>query len=199
VSQVSIAAESRTEFGKGAARRVRRAGQVPAVIYGHGQDPRHVALPGHDLGRALKTANVLLAVSIDGDSVLTLPRSVQRDPVRQTLEHVDLVIVARGERVVVDIPVTVVGRPIGSVLVDLQQPTIALEVEATHIPSEVVIDVEGTDVGHVVHYRDLVLPEGAALVADADAIVLTVSSPSAAADAADAAEAVEAAAAPSED
>jgi large subunit ribosomal protein L25 len=176
VSEVRIKAERRTEFGKGAARRTRRSGNVPGVIYGHGTQPNHVALPGHELMLALKTPNVLLQVSVDGEDVLTLPKSVQRDPVRQTLEHIDLVIVRSGEKVTIDVPVAVSGRVIGA-LVDLVTPAVSVEAEATHIPAEVPLDIEGMAVGQVVRAGDLTMPAGATLAADPEQIVLVLEAP----------------------
>jgi large subunit ribosomal protein L25 len=176
VSEVRIKAEPRSEFGKGAARRVRRAGQVPGVIYGHGADPTHVALPGHDLMLALKTANVLLRVSLDDTTFLTLPKSVQRDPVRQILEHVDLVIVRSGEKVTVDVPITLTGRVAGAV-VELNVGALSVEAEATHIPTGIVIDIEGHEVGSVIRAGELVLPTGTTLAADPEQIVVTLAAP----------------------
>jgi len=176
VSEVRIKAESRTEFGKGAARRTRRAGLVPGVIYGHGSAPAHVALPGHDLMLALKTPNVLLRVSVGDDTLLTLPKAVQRDPVRQVLEHIDLVIVRSGEKVTIDVPITVLGKVTGG-MVELVSAAISVEAEATHIPSGIVLDIDGMEVGTIVRAGDLALPEGTTLVADADQIVLAVAAP----------------------
>jgi large subunit ribosomal protein L25 len=178
VPEVKINAERRTEFGKGAARRTRRAGQVPGVIYGHGSDPAHVALPGHDLMQALRTPNVLLRVAVDGDSLLTLPKQVQRDPVRHTLEHVDLVIVRSGEKVTIDVPVTVEGRVVGG-LVELVVAAVSLEAEATHIPSQVLVDVDGREIGTTVRAGDLVLPQGTTLAADPDQIIVSILAPQA--------------------
>ena len=108
--EVKLIAELRTEFGKGAARRIRRADKVPAVLYGHGTDPIHIALPGHETLLALRTANALLSIEVDGSSQLALPKQVQRDPLKHTIEHVDLVIVRRGEKVTVDVAIHLVGR-----------------------------------------------------------------------------------------
>ncbi|MFI5100753.1 MAG: 50S ribosomal protein L25/general stress protein Ctc [Actinomycetes bacterium] len=177
--EVRIKAEQRQEFGKGAARRTRRAGNVPGVIYGHGTAPAHVALPGHELTLALKTANVLLRVDIaDGTDLLTLPKSIQRDPVRQSVEHIDLVIVRSGEKVTIDVPVSVHGRVAGAI-VELVSAAVSVEAEATHIPSEIVLEVDTLEVGAVVRAGDLVLPEGTTLVADADQIVLIAAAPTA--------------------
>jgi large subunit ribosomal protein L25 len=178
VSEVRIAAEPRTEFGKGAARRTRRAGKVPAVLYGHGTDPRHISLPGHDLMLALKTPNVLLRVEgLDGGSELALPRDVQRDPLKGFLEHVDLLLVRRGEKVTVEIPIQLVGAIAPGGMLDQQLVQISLEAEATHLPSHVEIDIEGMGIGDVVHAKDLKLPEGATLEADEESLVLQVVAP----------------------
>jgi len=178
VSEVRIKAEPRNEFGKGAARRVRRAGQVPGVIYGHGADPTHVALPGHELMLALKTANVLLQVSLEGTKFLTLPKSVQRDPVKQVLEHIDLVIVRSGEKVTVDVPITVTGRVAGGI-VELNVGAVSVEAEATHIPTEIVVDIDDHEVGTVIRASELALPDGTTLSADPEMIVVTIAAPSA--------------------
>ncbi len=177
MAEVRIKAEQRTEFGKGAARRTRRAGFVPGVIYGHGTAPAHVALPGHELTMALKTANVLLLIEVvGGDDHLTLPKSIQRDPVKQSVEHVDLVIVRSGEKVTIDVPIAVTGRVAGA-MVDLQHPAVSVEAEATHIPSEIAIDVDGMEVGAVVRAGDLRLPEGTTLIADPELIILVAAAP----------------------
>jgi len=178
VSEVRIKAEQRSEFGKGAARRTRRAGQVPGVIYGHGTKPSHVALPGHELMLALKTPNVLLRVDLAGETVLTLPKAIQRDPVRQVLEHVDLVIVRSGEKVTIDVPVAVSGRVSGAII-ELVQAAVSVEAEATHIPQSIDLDIEGMEVGQVVRAGDLELPEGTTLAADPDQLVLTLAVPAA--------------------
>jgi large subunit ribosomal protein L25 len=178
VSEVRIKAEPRTEFGKGAARRVRRSGQVPGVIYGHGADPTHVALPGHELMLALKTANVLLQVNLEGTKFLTLPKSVQRDPVRQVLEHIDLVIVRSGEKVTVDVPITLTGRVVGGI-VELNVAAVSVEAEATHIPTEIVVDIDGHEVGSVIRASELVLAVGTTLSADPEQIIVTIAAPAA--------------------
>jgi large subunit ribosomal protein L25 len=174
VSEVRIAAEPRSEFGKGAARRIRRSAKVPAVLYGHGTAPRHITLPGHDLMLALKTPNVLLALDIEGASELALPKDVQRDPVRGHLEHVDLVLVRRGEKVVVDVSVTVVGEPAPGTLVTVDQQTVQVETEATHIPTEIQVDVAGLAAGAQVLASQLTLPAGTTLALDPEALVLAV-------------------------
>jgi large subunit ribosomal protein L25 len=180
VSEVRIAAEPRTEFGKGAARRTRRAGKVPAVLYGHGTDPQHISLPGHDLMLALKTPNVLLRVQgLSGGDELALPKDVQRDPLKGFLEHVDLILVKSGEKVTVEIPVVVTGEIVSGNLLDQQLVQIAVEAEATHIPQQVEVSVDGLDAGAIIHAKDLKLPAGATLIADDEAIVLQVNAPGA--------------------
>ncbi|MFC7326694.1 50S ribosomal protein L25/general stress protein Ctc [Marinactinospora rubrisoli] len=175
MSEVRIAAEPRTEFGKGAARRARRAGKVPAVLYGHGTEPRHINLPGHDLMLALKTPNVLLRVDgIEGGDNLALPKSVQRDPIKGFLEHVDLLVVKKGEKVTVEIPVTVVGEVVSGGVLNQELVQVEVETEATHIPEGVEVDVEGVEIGAHVTAGQLKLPAGTALVTDAETIVLTV-------------------------
>ncbi|MFF4773848.1 50S ribosomal protein L25/general stress protein Ctc [Microtetraspora fusca] len=180
MSEVRIAAELRTEFGKGAARKIRRAHKVPAVLYGHGTEPRHLTLPGHEVLLALRTANVLIRVQGDGVDELALPKGVQRDPIKGFVEHVDLLLVKRGEKVTVEIPVTVTGEVIGSALVDQQLVTVSVEAEATHIPSGVEVDVDGKDVGFAVTAADLQLPNGVTLAGDPEALVLHVVAPQAA-------------------
>jgi large subunit ribosomal protein L25 len=174
VSEVRIIAESRTEFGKGAARRIRRDNKVPAVLYGHGTDPRHLSLPGHELMLALKTANVLLTLDIDGDDQLALPKDVQRDPIRGHLEHVDLVVVTRGEKVTVEIGVHLVGEAAPETFVTTEQQSLSVEAEATHIPTGVDVSIEGLQVGTQIHAKDVVLPEGVTLVTDPEALVVNV-------------------------
>jgi large subunit ribosomal protein L25 len=175
VPEVHIAAEPRTEFGKGPARRERRAGKVPAVLYGHGGDPRHITLPGHDVLLALRTANVLIRLEgLSGGSELALPKAVQRDAIRGTVEHVDLILVRSGEKVTVEIPVNVIGEVSPDGLLDQQLVQITLEAEATHIPPGIDVDVEGLEVGASVHASDLVLPAGVTLAVEPDILVLHV-------------------------
>jgi large subunit ribosomal protein L25 len=181
VSEVRIAAEPRTEFGKGPARRTRRAGRVPAVLYGHGTDPRHITLPGHELMLALKSANVLLRVQgLDGgDELLALPKDVQRDPLKGFLEHVDLLVVKRGEKVIVEVPIQLTGEIGPEGILDQQLIQISLEAEATHIPQGVEVSVEGMAVGDAVYAKDLKLPAGSTLDTDGETLVLHVIVPAA--------------------
>ncbi|MFF3783488.1 50S ribosomal protein L25/general stress protein Ctc [Streptomyces sp. NPDC001933] len=175
MAEVKLAAQVRTEFGKGAARRTRRANLVPAVIYGHGAEPVHVTLPGHDLMMALKTANVLIGLEIDGKDALVIPKAVQRNPLRGDIEHVDLLTVKRGEKVNVEIAVHVEGdlAPGGNLL-EYVQNTLLVEAEATHIPESVTVSVAGLDAGASVLAKDITLPKGAVLAGDEDAVVLQV-------------------------
>ncbi|MEU9760681.1 50S ribosomal protein L25/general stress protein Ctc [Streptomyces sp. NPDC047987] len=175
MAEVKLAAQVRTEFGKGAARRARRDGLVPGVVYGHGAEPVHVTLPGHALMMALKTANVLIGLDIDGKSALVIPKAVQRDPLKGFLEHVDLLTVKRGEKVDVEVAVHVEGdlAP-GSNLLEYVMNTLRIQAEATHIPESVTVSVQGLDAGASVFAKDIPLPEGSALVDDPEAIVLQV-------------------------
>jgi large subunit ribosomal protein L25 len=175
VPEVHIAAEPRSEFGKGPARRERRAGRVPAVLYGHGTEPRHVSLPGHDVLLALRTANVLIRLDgLPGGSELALPKAVQRDAIKGSVEHVDLILVRLGEKVTVDIPVTITGELAPDGMLDQQLVQISVEAEATHIPTGVEVSIEGMQVGDAVHAGDLTLPEGSSLAVEPDVLVLHV-------------------------
>ena len=178
--EVHIATEARTEFGKGAARRSRRAGRVPAVLYGHGTETRHLSLPGHDLMLALKTPNALLRLEgLKGGSAIALPKAVQRDPVRNEIEHVDLILVRRGEKVTVEVPVRVTGDVFPGGLLDQQLVQIPVEAEATNIPQGIDVDVAGMQVGQAVHAGDLKLPSGVTLQVEPDILVLHVLGPQA--------------------
>jgi large subunit ribosomal protein L25 len=174
VPEVRIEAEPRTEFGKGASRRVRRAGRVPGVMYGHGADNRHFTLPEHDLMIALKTPNVLIRLEGLGSAMLVLPKAVQRHAIKGDVEHVDLIEVRRGEKVTVEIPVRVSGNVFPGGVLDQQLVQIAVEAEATHLPDGVDVDVEGMEVGTAVHASDIALPSGTTLVTDPEALVLHV-------------------------
>ena len=173
--EVRIVAEPRTEFGKGPARRMRSAGRVPAILYGHGTETRHVTLPGHELLLAVKTPNVLIEVEgLSGRPQLTLPKAVQRDPIRGDIEHVDLIMVRRGEKVTVEIPVQVTGEVEPGGLLDQQMVRLTVEAQATNIPQGITVDVEGMEIGAAVHAGDLHLPSGVTLVAEPELLVLHV-------------------------
>ena len=175
MSEVKLTAESRTEFGKGAARRLRRAHKIPAVLYGHGSQPVHVALPGHATMLALKHSNTLLTLELDGGTTtLALPKDVQRHPVRHEIEHVDLVIVRRGEKVTVDVPVHLVGVPAPGVIPNVELNTLPLLVEATSIPAAVELSIEDAEAGTHYHAGQISLPAGATLAGDPDALVVVL-------------------------
>lgn len=175
MAEIKIAAEERTEFGKGAARRIRRNDQVPAVLYGHGVDPVHVTLPGHDLMLALKNSNALLTIELGADSHLAIPKQVQRDPLKGFIEHADLLIVRRGEKVTVDVPINVTGEAGPDTLIVTENTSISLEAEATNIPNEIEVSLEGLEVGAQITAADLVLPEGSTLAVDSDLLIVNIS------------------------
>ena len=175
MAEVKIQAESRTEFGKGAARRIRRDNKVPAVLYGHGTDPVHITLPGHDTMLALKTANALLMIEVEGgESHLALPKQVQRDPLKGFIEHVDLVIVRRGEKVQVEVAVHLEGEAASDALVVTEHAAVLVEAEATHIPDGVTVSIEGLEIGAQIHASDLTLPSGSTLAIEPDTLIVNV-------------------------
>jgi large subunit ribosomal protein L25 len=176
VPEVKITAEARNEFGKGAARRSRREGLVPAVLYGHGTETRHLSLPGHALMLALKTPNVLLRLEgLRNGSEIALPKAVQRDPVRNIIEHVDLILVRSGEKVTVEVPVRVTGEIVpGDGMLNQQLVQIPLEADATNIPQGIDVNVDGMDVGQAIHASDLKLPPGVSLQVEPETLVLAV-------------------------
>jgi len=166
MAEVTINGVARTEFGKGASRRARRDGLVPAVIYGHGEKPKHVSLPARELSAALKTSNVLLDIVVDGKTELTLPKAVVKDPLKLTLEHVDLLVVRRGEKVTVAVPVHTYGKYDADGILEHVHNTVEVEVEATSIPAELKLSLEGMKAGESKHASDVELPAGAKLVSD---------------------------------
>lgn len=174
MSQIKITAETRTEFGKGAARRIRRDNKIPAVLYEHGQTPTHVTLPGHEMALALKNTNALFQVTIGKTKHLSIPRQVQRDPLRRDIEHVDLLIVKKGEKVVVDVPVVQTGEAGPDTLVVTEASVISLEVEATNIPNEIEFALDGLPVGTQILASDLTLPEGAELAVDPELMLVNI-------------------------
>lgn len=180
-TDTKVHAEVRENFGKGFARRLRAAGKIPAVIYGHGSDPVHVALPGHQVSLLVRRANAVLELDVNGKEQLTLVKDVQKDPVHQIIEHIDLLVVKKGEKIQVDVPIVVVGEPAGDAIANLDATSVALEVEATHIPEHIELDVEGVEDGTHITAGDLKLPQGATLAADADLLIVAIAVPSAAA------------------
>ncbi|MEO7017267.1 MAG: 50S ribosomal protein L25/general stress protein Ctc [Leifsonia sp.] len=175
-----VVAEVRDSFGKGAARKIRAAGKIPAVIYGHGTDPVHVTVPAHQVGLLLRKANAVLDVQIEGKGHLTLVKDVQKDPVLQIIEHLDLIVIRSGEKVSVEVPVHVVGDTFPGTIAVLDVNTLRLEVEATQIPENIVLDVTDAVDGTQFHARDFQLPKGAALAEDEDLLILNVMIPAAA-------------------
>ncbi len=175
MAEITINGVVRTEFGKGASRRARRDGLVPAVIYGHGEKPQHITLPARELGVALKQSNVLLDIVIDGKTELTLPKAIVRHPLKQILEHIDLVLVRRGEKVVVSVPVHAIGEQDRDGVLEHVNNTIDVRVEATSIPSFFELDITGLAAGLSLYAGDVVLPAGVELESDAKMIVIHLS------------------------
>ncbi len=171
-----ISAEQRTEFGKGAARRIRRDDKIPAVLYTHGDKPLHLTLPGHDTMLALKHggANALLELDVEGKTQLGLTKQIQIDPITRHIEHVDFVLVKKGEKVTVDVPIHVVGDAAPETLVVTENSVVSVEAEATHIPEYFEISVEGAQVGTLLHAKDLDLPAGTTLLADEELLIVNV-------------------------
>lgn len=175
MAEIKLDATVRTEFGKGAARRTRRANLVPGVVYGHGAEPVHINLPGHELLLALRTANVLIGLEIDGKDALVIPKAVQRNAIKGNIEHVDLLTVKRGEKVEVEIAVHVEGELApGANLLEYVQNTLLVEAEATHIPESVTVSIAGLDAGDSILAKDIPLPKGSVLAGDEDAVVLQI-------------------------
>jgi large subunit ribosomal protein L25 len=172
--EIKLVAEPRTQFGKGAARKIRRDHKIPAVLYGHGGAPVHITLPGHDTMMALKSANALLSIELEGASQLALAKDVQRDPIKPVIEHVDLVVVRRDEKVTVDVPITTEGEAAAETVVTVDSQTVQLEVLATSIPQNVIVSIEGLQAGTQVLASQLSLPEGASLVTDGEVLIVNV-------------------------
>jgi len=173
----TLSALVRTSFGKGAARKIRANDQIPAVIYGHGTDPQHVTLPGHETMLITRRSNALITLDIEGTPQLALVKDIQRDPVKQVIEHIDLIVVRQGEKVEVDVPVHIEGESAPGTIHVVELNAITLEVSATAIPQSVVVSIEGLEDGAQVHASDVVLPEGASLVTDAEVLITSVSVP----------------------
>ncbi|MFK5633313.1 MULTISPECIES: 50S ribosomal protein L25/general stress protein Ctc [unclassified Ornithinimicrobium] len=171
---ITISAEKRTEFGKGAARRIRRADKIPAVLYGHGTEPVHLTLPGHETMMALKVSNAVLTLDVEGAEQLALAKDVQRDPIRRTIEHVDLVVVRKGEKVTVDVGIHLEGQAAVETVVTLENNTLTVEAEATHIPEFIVVSVEGLKAGTQIHADAVELPAGTTLITDPEVLVVNV-------------------------
>lgn len=178
-TDTKVIAEVRENFGKGYARRLRAAGQIPAVIYGHGTEPVHVSLPGHQVSLLIRRANAVLELEVAGKQQLTLVKDVQKDPVHQIIEHIDLLVVKKGEKIQVDVPVVVLGEPFAGTIANLDNATVTLEVEATHIPETIEVDVEGLEDGTHITAADLTLPKGATLVTEPETLIVAISVPAA--------------------
>ena len=179
---LKVTAELRESFGKGAARKLRALGKIPAVLYGHGTEPVHVSLPGHQMLLILRKSNAVLELDIAGTGQLALVKDVQKDPVRQIIEHLDLIVVKMGEKVQVDIPVHVEGESAAGTILNQDATTVSLEVEATHIPERVTVSVEGLEEGAQILAGDLELPKGASLITEADVLIVAITVPAAPAD-----------------
>ncbi|MWJ26341.1 50S ribosomal protein L25/general stress protein Ctc [Clavibacter michiganensis] len=173
----NLSAELRTQFGKGAARKIRAIGKIPAVIYGHGTDPQHVTLPGHELMLIIRKANQIITLDIAGTPQLVLVKDVQKDPVRQIIEHVDLIVVRQGERVEVEVPIHVEGESYPGTIHNLEYTSITVDVEATRIPERFVVSIEGFEEGTQITAGQVDLPAGATLVTDPETLVLAISVP----------------------
>jgi large subunit ribosomal protein L25 len=176
VSEVRLSAESRSEFGKGGARRTRRAGKIPAVIYGHGADPRHVSLPAREFANAIRHGgtNVLLTLELEGEQQLAIPKAIQRHAIKGTFDHVDLLAVRQGEKVTIEVPLTIVGEVVSGGLLAQEHTAVAVQAEATHLPSEIEVSIEGVQIGHHITAGDLRLPRGAVLAGDPEQVLLIV-------------------------
>jgi len=179
VSEVRLSVEPRTEFGKGAARRTRRAGKIPAVLYGHGSDPRHFALPAIEFARVVREngSNAVITLDLEGSVELALTKTIVVHPLKNYIEHVDLLVVKRGEKIVVDVPVVVTGNPGPGGLVNQDVDTLQVEVEALHIPEQVEVSIEGLEIGSQVLAGQVQLPQGATLVTDPESLVVAVNEP----------------------
>ncbi|MCA4133597.1 50S ribosomal protein L25/general stress protein Ctc [Arthrobacter sp. M4] len=202
MSEQKLAAELRTEFGKGYARRARTAGRIPAVIYGHGAEPIHVTLPGRETTLAVRVANALLSLDINGEEHLAIVKDIQRNALKQTVDHLDLLTVRKGEKVTVDVPVHVTGEVAAGAVANQEAVTVSVEAEATHLPTALEVDIEGREAGAHVHASDVVLPNGVTLLTDADTLVVNISEAVAVAEeeaAEEGAEAASEAAAPAEE
>ena len=172
-----VVADARETFGKGAARKIRAAGKIPAVLYGHGTEPQHLTLPGHQVALLIRKANAVLDLQIDGKSQLALVKDVQKDPVHQVIEHLDLIVIKRGEKVQVEVPVHTEGESFAGTIADLDAKTLLLEVEATHIPENVVVSIEGLEEGTQILAGAVELPKGATLINDPETLVVNVHVP----------------------
>lgn len=169
--------ELRDDFGKGAARQARRAGKIPAVIYGHGAEPIHVLLPAQATTLAVRQSNALLTIVVDGEDHVALVKDIQRHALKMTVDHLDLLTVRRGEKVTVDVNVHVEGEVAPGAVFNLEYPTVSLEAEALNLPESVTVNIDGREAGDNVLASDIQLPEGATLLLEADTVIATVAAP----------------------
>jgi large subunit ribosomal protein L25 len=172
-----VVAEVRTKFGKGAARKLRASGKIPAVMFGRGTEPKHLALPAHQVSLIIRKSNALLELDIEGVESLALVKDVQKDPVLRIIEHLDLIVVIKGEKVVVDIPVHVEGESAAGTIHNLDATTLSIEAEATHIPERLIVSIEGLEAGTHILAKDVELPQGSSLLSDPDVLVVAVTEP----------------------
>lgn len=177
MSDIKLAAEARTEFGKGAARRIRRENKIPAVLYGHGTDPLHITLQGHATMLAMRHSNALFSIELDGKTELAVAKDVQRTPVNSVIEHIDFLIVRRGEKIAVDVTVNVVGESAPGTIHFVEAQTLSVEAEATHLPESVEVSIEGLEAGQHVTAGEVELPKGATLLTDPEAAVVQIAEP----------------------
>ena len=175
--KILLPAEKRSDSGKGAARRARRAGKVPAVIYGHGTDPQHLLLPAHDTFLAVRNPNALLTLDIEGEEQMVLPKEIQRDVIREDVLHLDLLIVRRGEKVIVDVPVNVEGETAPNTVFNLEEVVVSVEAEATNLPDGVTINIEGREAGDHVFAKDIITQDGVSVQLEDDHVIATISEP----------------------
>jgi large subunit ribosomal protein L25 len=176
VAEARIDAETRTEFGKGAARRTRRAGKIPAVLYGHGTDPQHLSLPQLEFARVIREQgrNAVLTLNIAGQTQLALTKTVVTHPIRPYIEHVDLLVIRRGEKVSVEVQLVVTGEAAPGTMVTQELNTLEVEADVSSIPEQIEVSVEGLEVGSQIHASDVQLPAGTELKADAELLVVNV-------------------------
>jgi large subunit ribosomal protein L25 len=172
-----VVAEIRTSFGKGAARKLRASGKIPAVMYGRGTEPQHVALPAHQIGLIIRKSNAVLELEIDGEQSLALVKDVQKDPVLRIIEHLDLIVVIKGEKVTVDIPVHIEGESAPGTITNRDATTLSIEAEATHIPESLIVSIEGLEAGAHILAKDVPLPTGSSLLSDPDLLVVAIAEP----------------------
>lgn len=177
MSEVRLTAEPRAEFGKGAARRTRRAGKIPAVLYGHGTDPKHLALPAIEFARVIREngRNAVLNIEVDGSKAqLALTKTITVHPLKNYIEHVDLLTLKKGEKVHVDIRLVLIGDPAPGTLINQDHDTVSIEVDALNIPEQFEVSVEGAEIGTHITAADIALPEGSELLTDPETLILSV-------------------------